>query len=107
MKNVHKIKQMGIVISIFSTKDFKLIFTINTFHYTQDYCSDCSSYHDFGHLDVFKNLLTPHERIHALGHELVKFHNAGQKEKAHEKYIEVHQTSLVVVGLLEKLFTAT
>lgn len=64
---------------------------------------DTAGNNEFGHMETFRNLLSPHEKVHALGHELIKLYNAGQKDSAHEKFEEAKNYSLIVVGLLERL----
>ncbi len=64
---------------------------------------DSAGKNEFGHLETFRSLLTPHEKVHALGHDMIRLYNAGQKESAQQKYEETKNYSLIVVGLLEKL----
>ncbi len=67
---------------------------------------DGAGKNEYGHTETFKSLLTPHEKVHALGNELVRLHHAGQKDSAQQKLVEAKNYSSIVVGLLERLIAA-
>jgi methyl-accepting chemotaxis protein len=56
-----------------------------------------------GHLQIFKDIVQPHARVHELGKAAIMAHNAGDRVKAATLCEEMVQSSIALLGILEEL----
>ncbi|MBW7856717.1 MAG: cache domain-containing protein [Leptonema sp. (in: Bacteria)] len=56
-----------------------------------------------GHLQVFKDIDTPHNLVHKLGRDAVSLYRSGQKEQAIAAYMQAEDQSHNIISLIEEL----